>query len=92
MHKLPNLLFFLSLFQNQKMRIVTSTIIILYFTLMVSANCASSPEVLLTEIYATEEKDRPFETPNDLRSHLNNLSHYYAVVGRPRYYLLTVNR
>lgn len=68
---------------SDKMKIVVTTIIALYFMLMVSANCAE-PEMLLTEMFSTEEKDRPFDTPNDLRSHLNNLSHFYAVVGRPR--------
>ncbi len=65
------------------MKIMVLTMVILYFMLMVSADCAS-PDVLRAEIFASEEKEKPFETPNDLRSHLNNLSHYYAVVGRPR--------
>lgn len=60
------------------------TIILTHFLMMVSTDGALS-DVLQTEILATEVKEKPFETPNDLRSHLNNLSHYYAIVGRPRY-------
>lgn len=68
---------------SRKMKIKELAVVILYFVLMVSADCAS-PDILLTEVYAAEENEKPFDTPNDLRSHLNNLSHYYAVVGRPR--------
>ncbi|XP_065218814.1 pro-neuropeptide Y-like [Planococcus citri] len=76
---------------DNNMKIIVATIVTLYFMLMVSANCAE-PEMLLTDIFSSEDKDRPFESPNELRSHLNNLSHFYAVVGRPRFGKRTQSR
>lgn len=52
---------------------------------MVSADCAL-PSVVWTDLFQNKEIEKPsFDTPSELRSHLDNLSHYYAVVGRPRY-------
>ena len=65
-----------------KVKIVMLTIVTMYLILTVSAECASPN--LWTELFPNENRARSFETPNDLRTHLDSLSNYYAVVGRPR--------
>ena len=67
------------------MKIVVLTIVTMYFTLMVSAECASSQDLVWSDELSSDERERSFETPDDLRSHLDSLSNYYAVVGRPRF-------